>query len=249
MDKFKAIIIEDEKLARDLIKNFLTDYAEIEVVEECSDGFKGIKAIQELNPDLVFLDIQMPKLTGFEMLELLDEIPNVIFTTAYDQYAIQAFEVNAVDYLLKPFSKERFKQAIERVMQILKKSETAPKERIKELIDQIPVETLKRIVVKSHNKINVLSIEKINYIESQDDYVMIYSDEGKYLKQKTMKFFESNLPSDQFVRIHRSYIVNVDNIIQLEPYEKDSYIVVLKDRSKLRVSQSGLKNLKSKLNF
>lgn len=245
--KLKAIIIEDEKLARDLLKNYLTDYDNINVMAECSDGFQGIKAINEHHPDLVFLDIQMPKLTGFEMLELLDYTPDIIFTTAYDEYAIKAFEHNAVDYLLKPFSKERFRNAITKLISQTKQEKK--EQNIKNLAEVEPEEILKRVVVKSRNKINVLPVDTIKYFESQDDYVMIYAENGKFLKQKTMKYFESNLDARQFIRIHRSYIVNVDYIVQLEPYEKDSYVVVLSDKTKLKVSQNGLKNLKEKLNF
>jgi len=246
--KIKAIIVEDEKLARDLLKNYLNDHSCVELVEECADGFSGIKAIQQYKPDLVFLDIQMPKLTGFEMLELLDYTPGIIFTTAYDQYAIKAFEHNAVDYLLKPFSRERFASAIEKAIEKIGNKDDES-EKIKKLSEDTIEDYLRRVVVKSHQKISVFPVENIRYIESQDDYVMIYTTESKHLKQKTMKFFESHLDPGQFVRIHRTYIVNVEQIIQLEPYEKDSYVCVIKDGSKLKVSQSGLKILKQRLHF
>lgn len=248
MNKINAIIVEDEKLARELLKNYLKDHNNINLVEECSDGFSGIKAIQEHKPDLVFLDIQMPKLTGFEMLELLDYTPCIIFTTAYDQYAIKAFEHNAIDYLLKPFPKDRFAAALEKAVDKIKNKE-GDDEKIKNLSEDTLEEHLRRVVVKSHQKINVFPVENIRYIESQDDYVMIYTTESKHLKQKTMKFFENHLDPDQFVRIHRSYIVNVEFIVQLEPYEKDNYVCVLKDGTKLKVSQSGLKILKQRLHF
>lgn len=244
----KAVIVEDEKLARELVKNYLKDHKHIELMEECSDGFAGIKAIQQHKPDLVFLDIQMPKLTGFEMLELLDYTPCIIFTTAYDQYAIKAFEHNAIDYLLKPFPKDRFADALSKAAEKIERKEN-DSEKIKQLSENTIEESLKRVVVKSHQKINVFPVDHIHYIESQDDYVMIYTKDGKYLKQKTMKFFESNLQPDLFIRIHRSYIVNVDQIVQLEPYEKDSYLCVLKQGAKLKVSQSGLKVLKQRLHF
>ena len=246
--RIKTVIVEDEKLARDLVKNYLKDFEIIELLEECEDGFSGIKAIQTHKPDLVFLDIQMPKLTGFEMLELLDYTPCVVFTTAYDEYAIKAFEHNAVDYLLKPFSKERFKTAIEKAVEKIEKDEK-DSGKLQQLAEAATEESLKRIVVKSGQKINVFPVENIHYIESQDDYVMIYTNNGKFLKQKTMKFFETNLDQYQFIRIHRSYIVNVDQIVQLEPYEKDNYLCVLKSGAKLKVSQTGLKSLKSGLHF
>lgn len=246
----RAIIIEDEQPARELVKNYLSAYPAIELLGEFSDGFSGIKAINELNPDLVFLDIQMPKLTGFEMLELLDEMPNIIFTTAYDQFAIKAFEMNAVDYLLKPFSRERFAQAIEKALDRFSKKQHT-KENIKELRRHVTdhIEKLERVVVKTGSKIKVIPVEDIVWLESQDDYVMIYTAQGKYLKQETMKHFEEHLDPGQFIRVHRSYIVRLDAIVQLELYEKGSYVAVLSTGAKVKVSDSGYKNLKSTMNF
>jgi two-component system LytT family response regulator len=244
----KTIIIDDELLARELVVSYLKSENEIEVIGEYSNGFEGLKAINELNPDLVFLDVQMPKLTGFELLELLDKPCNIIFTTAYNEYAIKAFEHNAIDYLLKPFSKERFISALGKA-----------KERIsnfsnnQELIDKIKMhndsaeELINRVVVKSRNKIDVIAVDKIKYIEAQDDYVMIYTQEGRYLKQKTMKYFETHLCSNEFCRIHRSYLVRIDQISQLQPYEKDSWIVVLKSGESLKLSRNGFKLLKKQL--
>lgn len=246
----KAIIIEDEQPARELVKNYLKAYPEILLLGEFSDGFSGIKAINELHPDLVFLDIQMPKLTGFEMLEILDHMPNIIFTTAYDQFAIKAFEMNAVDYLLKPFSKERFAQAIEKALDRFSKKQVT-KENIVELKKHIQshVDKLERVVVKTGSKIKVIPVEDIVWLESQDDYVMIYTSSGKYLKQETMKHFEEHLDPGQFIRVHRSCIVRLDAIVQLELYEKGSYLAVLSTGAKVKVSDSGYKNLKSKMNF
>ncbi len=245
----KAIIIEDENPARDIIKYYLSANSEIELIGEYADGFNGLKAIQDLKPDLVFLDIQMPKLTGFEMLELLDNIPDIIFTTAYDQFAIKAFEMNAVDYLLKPYSRERFDSAvIKAIDRITRGSATVP---LKNLIAHVNEnhDTIDRVVVKTGNKITVIPIETIIYIESQDDYVMIYTPQGKYLKQQTMKSFEKMLDPSLFVRTHRSYIVNIETIKQLELYEKNSYMAVLSNGAKLKVSDSGYKALKSLMRF
>jgi len=246
----KAIIIEDEKPARDLLKVFLKDFPQIELVDECEDGFKGIKSIQKHNPDLVFLDIQMPKLTGFEVLELLETYPNIIFTTAYDQYALKAFEMNAVDYLLKPFSKDRFKSAIEKVV-INEKSEDTEKKKVEGILNlvQEKEEEISRIVVKSGSKISVLPSDSISYIEAQDDYVMLYTKDSKHLKKATMKYYETNLDPNKFIRIHRSYIVNVDVIEKIELLEKESYILLLKDGNKLKVSRSGYRLLKERLHF
>jgi two-component system LytT family response regulator len=244
----KAIIIDDEQPARDIIKHYLTSHKQITVIGEFSDGFAGIKGINELSPDLVFLDIQMPKLTGFEMLELIDDAPYIVFTTAYDQYAIKAFEMNALDYLLKPYSQERFDQALQKVTERMANAE---KPALKKLSGQFAgnQETLDRVVVKTGNKIKVIPEETILYIESQDDYVMIYTNEGKYLKQQTMKYFEQHLDPHHFIRIHRSYIANINTIKQLELYEKNSYLAVLSNGAKLRVSDSGYKSLKSMMKF
>ncbi|MCG8697872.1 MAG: LytTR family transcriptional regulator DNA-binding domain-containing protein [Bacteroidales bacterium] len=248
MTSIRAIIIEDEELGRELVKNYLKDFPNVEVLCECENGFEGIKAIQENKPDLIFLDIQMPKLNGFEMLELMDHKPEIIFTTAYNQYAIQAFEHNAVDYLLKPFSKDRFQEAIKKALMRVE-NKTPQNENIENLAHQPLNDYLERVVVKSNTKINVIPIEKIKYIEAQDDYVMIYTTDGKHLKQATMKYFEQHLNPKDFLRIHRSYIIKLDQVSQLEPYGKDSYVAKLKDNTKVKISKSGLKQLKEKLNF
>lgn len=248
----KAVIIEDEELGRELVKNYIKEIDGIEVICECENGFEGAKAINDLKPDLVFLDIQMPKLNGFEMLELIDDAgkPEIIFTTAYNQYAIQAFELNAIDYLLKPFSKERFREAIDKAMKRIQSSSGKPaEEKIVKLTQQPLTDVLERVVVKSHNKISVIPVSKIRYIEAQDDYVMIYSDEGKHLKQATMKYFENHLDPGDFLRVHRSYIIRIDQVNQLEPYGKDSYVARLKDGATIKISKNGLKSLKEKLHF
>lgn len=248
MEKVKTIIIEDEELGRELIQNYLKDRDEIEIIAECENGFEGVKTIQDLKPQLVFLDIQMPKINGFEMLEILDERPEIIFTTAYNQYAIQAFELNAVDYLLKPFSKERLMEALNKALQRIRNNQPR-NENIMKLTQHSIDEIIGRVVVKSNNKISVIPVEKINYLEAQDDYVMIYTNEGKHLKQSTMKYFEDHLDPGDFMRVHRSYIVRLDQVTQLEPYGKDSYVAKLKDGTAVKISKSGFKNLKGKLNF
>jgi two-component system LytT family response regulator len=244
----KALIIDDEELARELVKNYLKSIPEIEIAGECSNGFEGIKAIQELKPDLILLDIQMPKLNGFEMIEILDEIPEVIFITAHNQFAIKAFEMNAVDYLLKPYSSERLIEAVHKAIKKIRQKEIRT-ENFQKLVRQPLTDKLERVVVKTGIKIKVIPVEKINYLEAQDDYVMIYTDEGKHLKQATMAFFEENLDSSAFIRVHRSYIVKIDQVLQLEPYGKDTYVAKLKNGITVKVSKSGLKNLKQKLHF
>ncbi|MBN2348072.1 MAG: response regulator [Bacteroidales bacterium] len=248
MKTAKAIIIEDEELARELIKNYLKGREDISIITECENGFDGIKAINELNPDLVFLDIQMPKLNGFEMLELLDNKPEIIFTTAFNQFAIKAFELNAVDYLLKPYSKDRLNEAVDKALK-RNSSEESKAETIKKLSEQTVSENLERIVVKTGSKIKVIPIDTINYFEAQDDYVMLYTDTSKHLKQGTMKFFEEHLDPHKFIRVHRSYMVRIDQVVQLEPYAKDSYVAKLKNGTIIKVSKSGLKTLKEKLKF
>ncbi|MBN1821086.1 MAG: LytTR family transcriptional regulator DNA-binding domain-containing protein [Prolixibacteraceae bacterium] len=243
-----TIIVEDEELARNLLKSYLKNYDNIELIHECENGFEGVKMINELKPDLVFLDIQMPKITGFEMLELLEHKPEIIFTTAYDQYALKAFEYNAADYLLKPFSKDRLDAALEKVMEKLQQQDSAG-ELIENITNFPKGEFLDRVVVKDRHKINIIPVDKIRYFESMDDYVLIYTKEGRHLKQKTMKYFETALNPSEFIRIHRSYIVRVDEISEIQQYEKESYIVILHDKTKLKVSKSGYKKIKEVLNF
>lgn len=253
MKRFGTIIIEDEKPARDLLKAYLEEFEQMEILGEYDNGFEGLKAVNEKKPDVIFLDVQMPKLTGFEMLEVLEHNPEVIFTTAYDQYAIQAFEQNAVDYLLKPFSKERFREAVGKLEARFKKMDT--NDGGKGNIEKIKIhlaegeEKLHRVVIKKSGKIHVISTNNISYLEAQDDYVMIYTNDGKYLKQQTMKYFEKHLDSEQFVRVHRSYIVNVSNIERIEPYEKSNYVLILKDGNKVPVSRTGMQVLKENLDF
>jgi two-component system LytT family response regulator len=243
-----AIIVEDEKLARDLLRDYLKDHQDIKIVGEYEDGFSGLKAINELKPELLFLDIQMPKLTGFELLEVLDHVPAIIFTTAYDQYAIKAFEHNAVDYLLKPFSRLRFLEAVKKARERIGSGDMNIADKLLEHIDN-QEEIIHRVVVRWGSKIHIIPVSDIRYIQAEDDYVMLYTKDNKYLKQKTMKYFESHLSPDEFVRIHRSYIVRVSEITQMQLYEKDSYIVILKDGTKLPVSKGGLPALKKMLDF
>lgn len=244
-EMLQAVIIDDEKLARDIIKNYLKKDERIKLIAECSNGFEGIKTVNTQKPDLIFLDIQMPKLNGFEMLELLEHSPKIIFTTAFDQYALKAFEVNAVDYLLKPFSENRFIEAVNKAVNqsALKNESKKEIEKIRSHIES-EIEYIDRVIVKHNQKIIIIPIEKINYFEAQDDYVMVHSSEGKFLKQKTMKFFEEHLAPKEFVRIHRSSIVRIDRIKEIELFEKDSYRVVLKDGTRLPVSRSGYTKLK-----
>ncbi len=247
-EKIRTIIIEDEELARNLLRAFLKDAENIELIAECENGFEGVKMINELKPDLIFLDIQMPKINGFEMLELLDHKPYIIFATAYDNFALKAFEFNAADYLLKPYSRERLLEAVDKVAGRIR-SEGPSSDVADRMSDYPREEFLDRVVVKDRYKIHIIPVDQIRYIESMDDYVMIYSKEGRYLKQKTMKYFEGALDKRYFIRIHRSYIVKVEEINEIQQYEKEAYIVILHDKTKLKVSKTGYKNLKEMLNF
>lgn len=246
--KLRTLIVEDEELARNLLQSYLKNHPDIEVIGECENGFDGVKTINEEKPDLVFLDIQMPKITGFEMLELLEHKPEIIFTTAYDQYALKAFDYNAVDYLLKPFAKERLLEAIDKVVARAGSTDQAAK-KIENLSNYEPKEYLDRVVVKDRHKINIITADQIRYIESLDDYVLIYTAEKRHMKQKTMKYFEGNLNPKEFIRIHRSYIVQVKFIAEIQQYEKESYVVILKDKTKLKVSKTGYKKIKEVLHF
>ncbi|MEI6275628.1 MAG: response regulator [Prolixibacteraceae bacterium] len=245
MNKIKVLIIDDEQLARDLLKHYLSRDIRLEIVGECSNGFEGVLAIQELKPDLVFLDIQMPKITGFEMLELLSDPPVIIFSTAYEEFAIRAFEANAVDYLLKPYPAERVLQAIEKALLRLQNRSD-----IKDEIDGLSQShdensgLLSRIVIKSGAKIRIIPVETIDYLESEDDFVMIYCKEGHFLKQKTMKYFESHLDPKKFIRIHRSCIVNSSQLAEIQQYGKESWMLLTKQGAKLKISKSGYLTLK-----
>ncbi len=242
----KIIIIDDETLARSIVREYLQKHPQLELVAECGDGFEGIKAIQQHQPDLVFLDIQMPKINGFEMLELIEQPPAVIFTTAFDEYAIKAFEAHAIDYLLKPFNQERFDKAIAKWMD-QKLSGAASK--TMDLLDtaaQSPSQN-NRVVVKNGSKTKIIPTHDIFYLEAADDYVKIHTQEGYFLKNKTMNHFEQVLDGQQFVRSHRSYIVNVQQITRIDPYEKDNHVAVLRTGMKVPVSRGGYGKLKSVL--
>lgn len=255
----KAIIIDDEPLARMIVQEYLQAYPSINVIQECGDGFEGIKAIQQHHPDLIFLDIQMPKINGFEMLELVEDAPAVIFTTAYDEYAIRAFESHAVDYLLKPFNKERFDKALRKWMDqhtaTLSASaepdaadaQDAPSTRaLLDTASQSPAQQ-HRIVVKTGGKIKIIPVEDIHYLEASDDYVKIHTHNGAFLKNKTMGYFEQALDPSQFVRTHRSYILNVQQVTRIDPYEKDGHLCILQSGAQVPVSKTGYVKLKAVL--
>ena len=308
----KTIIIDDEPLARSIVREYLQTYPQITILQECNDGFEGIKAIQQHHPDLIFLDIQMPKINGFEMLELVDQPPAVIFTTAFDEYAIKAFESHAVDYLLKPFNKDRFDKAMHKwldqhalalsassgnaathsagnpassgtspgssgipassaVPGSSARPASAPPgspanpassgansassalsaatnntEQLLETAAQSPAQQ-QRVVVKTGGKIKISPIEDIHFLEAADDYVKIHTHNGAFLKNRTMSWFEKALDPSQFVRTHRSYILNVQQVTRIDPYEKDSHLCILQSGAQVPVSKAGYVKLKAVL--
>jgi two-component system LytT family response regulator len=240
----KVIIIDDEMLARDLLRTYLQEYRDLEIVAECQNGFDGAKAIGKTRPDLVFLDVQMPKITGLEMLEILDDAPPVIFTTAFDEFAIRAFDSNAVDYLLKPFTRERLAEALEKWRNRKEGNQDHVAEAGKEIFKQ---ESLQRIVVKNDYEISVISSGDIFYIEAFDDYVKIFTDKTYYLKKQTLSYYEQSLDDKKFFRTHRSFIINLDRLTGLEPYEKGGHLAILRSGKKVPVSRSGYQKLKIRL--
>lgn len=243
--RITAVIVDDEELARSLLREYAESSAGVEIVAECSNGFEAVKAISESKPDLVFLDVQMPKLDGFEVLELIGRDIAVIFVTAYDQYAMKAFDAHAVDYLLKPFSLERFEKALERARQRLGER-TPPADELAGAA-RAPQQHLQRIVVKDGARVHIIPVDRLDYAEAQDDYVALHSQGKSYLKQQTISSLENALDPQQFVRIHRSTIVNLERVAKIEPYAKDSRVAVLSDGTQLQVSRAGYERLKALL--
>jgi len=228
-----------------LMHEYIQSDPDIEIVAECANGFEAVKAIAEHKPDLVFLDVQMPKLTGFEVLELIDREVAVIFVTAYDQYAMKAFDAHAVDYLLKPFSLDRFEKAVERARQRLGNKLPPAAELAREA--RPPQQSLQRIVVKDGARVHIIPVEALDYAEAQDDYVALHSQRKSYLKQQTISSLEAALDPQKFVRIHRSILVNLERVAKIEPYAKDSRVAVLSDGTQLPVSRAGYDRLKALL--
>ncbi len=244
-DRISAVLVDDEELARRILREHLSSHPDIEIVGECANGFDAVKAVAELQPDLVFLDIQMPKLDGFEVLELIGGGPAVIFVTAHDEFALRAFEVHAVDYLLKPFNEARFEAALERVKSRL--GEKMPDPAALAAAARPPQEYLERVVVRDGPKVDIIPCEKLDYAEAQDDYVLLRALGKNHLKQETISNLETSLDPDRFVRIHRSYLVNLERVAKIEPYSKDSRVAVLHDGTKLPVSRAGYARLKELL--
>jgi len=254
--KFRAVIVDDEELARQVLREFLTMHPEIEIAAECANGFEAVKSVTELKPDLVFLDVQMPKLDGFEVLELIGTNAAVVFVTAHDNYAIRAFEVHAVDYLLKPFGCDRFEAALTRAKERLSSASSAvmspsaqparlaPSPSDLAAAARPPAQYLDRIPVRDGTKVFIIPIAKLDYAEAQDDYIALCSESKKHLKQQTISSLESALDPSRFLRIHRSYIVNLERVARIEPYGKDSHVAVLHNGTQLPVSRAGYARLR-----
>lgn len=250
--QIKVLIVDDEEPSRKVLREYLEKIPDIEVVGESSNGFEAIRHSAELQPDLIFLDIQMPKLNGFEVVELLGESrPAIVFVTAYDQYALRAFEVNAVDYLLKPFDEERLLEALRRVMP----EDGNPGAQAPDLTEIFTGQLTpagqpafrERVLVKEGSKIHVVAAADLDYAEAQDDHVLLVSGRQKLRKQETLSRLAASLDPRTFVRIHRSYVLNVERIERLELYAKDSRIVILRSGERLPVSRSGYSRLKELL--
>src|SRR6202142_3434837 len=247
MNVIRAVIVDDEELARQVVHEMLLPHPEVEVVAECANGFDAVKAVSELNPDLLFLDVQMPKLDGFEVLELIGSETAVVFVTAYDNYAIKAFEVHAVDYLLKPFSAGRFDAALARAKQRLTGGapQKAPAAADLAASARPPAQYLDRVAVREGSQVSIIPVSKLDYAEAQDDYVALVSAGKKHLKQQTISNLETSLDPTRFMRIHRSYIVNLERVAKVEPYGKDTHVAVLSTGVQIPVSRAGYARLKT----
>jgi len=243
--KIGALIVDDEELARHVLRELLASHPEIQVLAECANGFEAVKAVAEHKPELIFLDVQMPKLTGFDVLELIGTDAAVIFVTAYDQYAMRAFDVHAVDYLLKPVGRERFEAALARAKTHM--GGKIPPAQELAAAARAPQQHLERVVVKDGTRVTLIPVSKLDYAESQDDYVALATQGKKHLKQQTIASLEAGLDPALFVRIHRSYIVNLERVVRIEPYGKDSRLAILTDGTRLPVSRAGYARLKSLL--
>lgn len=241
MSKIRIVIVDDEPLAREVIKGYLGFRDDIEIVAECENGFDCIKLLANEAVDILFLDIQMPKIDGFEMLEVIEQHPEVIFSTAFDQYAIKAFEQNAIDYLLKPYSKERFDAALEKAIARVQQHESSHVN-----LRQIEREekVIERIIVRNGSKIILVPVDDIFYLEADDDYVLIHTKTGRYIKDQTMKYFENNLPKRSFLRVHRGFIANINAIKSIEAYSKDSYMALMENNEKIKISPDGYRKIK-----
>ena len=241
----RVVIVDDEMPARMALRALLADEADALVVAECENGFEAVRTITDLQPDVVLLDVQMPKLDGFDVLELVGAEVPVVFVTAHDEFALKAFEVHAVDYLLKPVSPDRLATALARVRE--RAGGARPTGAALRASARPPGAFLERVVIRDGAQVHVVAVDKIDYVEAQDDYVAFRTGGKSLLKEQTMADVEASLDPRRFVRIHRSYLLNVDRLVRVEPYAKDSRIAILGDGTKLPVSRSGYQRLQQLL--
>jgi two-component system LytT family response regulator len=242
----RIAVVDDEPLARAVLCEFLAAETNVEVVAQCANGFEAVKAVSELSPDLLLLDVQMPKLDGFEVLDLVGRDVAVVFTTAYDQYALRAFEVNAVDYLLKPVSAERLSEALARVRERIGRGERAASPGA--MAAAKPREGhAHRVLVRDGPRVHVIPVDKIEYVQAQDDYVCFRSEGKDYLKEQTLAETETALDPARFVRIHRSYLLNLSRLVRVDQDERENRVAVLTDGRRLPVSRAGYTRLSSLL--
>jgi two-component system LytT family response regulator len=246
MEPITVLIVDDEAPARAIVREFLGDYPQFVIAAECANGYEAVKAVAEHRPDLLFLDIQMPKLDGFEVLDLLDVKPQVVFVTAYDEYAIRAFAVHAIDYLLKPFTAARFAEVVAHAEEMVRRRDGEARENVSSVAASIR-KPLQRIAFRDGATIDVVPVQRIDYIEAQDDYIHVWSRGTRHIKQQPLGDLEALLDATRFIRIHRSYIVNVESLARVEPYAKDSRVALLKDGTKIPVSRAGYERLKGLL--
>jgi two-component system, LytTR family, response regulator len=241
----RVLIVDDETLARSLLTEQLAAMTGVEVVGEAANGFDAVKLAEELTPDLMLLDVQMPKLSGFEVLELLGRrAPAVIFVTAYDEFALRAFEVHAVDYLMKPVEPARLAAALERAAERIRAATEGPSPQQLANSARPPGRPLERVVIRENARVHVVPVERIDYIEAQDDYVSFATGGTRLRKQQTLGEIEKHLDPARFVRVHRSFILNLDRLARIEPYAKDSWLVILADGSRLPMSRTGYLRLR-----
>jgi two-component system LytT family response regulator len=244
----RVVLVDDEAPARALLREYLAAHVEIEIAAECSNGFEAVKVIGDTAPDLVFLDVQMPKLDGFEVLELLDRPPAVVFVTAYDEYALRAFQVHAVDYVLKPVGRERLDEALAQVRARLGAAAApGPSPAALAAAARPPGQHVERLLVKDGPNVHVIPVERVDWIEAQDDYVAIHAGGKSHLKPQPLAEVAAGLDPARFVRIHRSYVLNLERLARLELYAKDSHVAILADGKQLPVSRAGYARLKELL--
>lgn len=241
----RILVVDDETLARDYLAEQIAGIPGMELVGQAANGFEAVKLAEELTPEVMLLDVQMPKLSGFEVLELLGaRAPAVIFVTAFDEFALRAFEVHAVDYLLKPVEPARLADALERAAGRARNRTAPPPPQELAAAARPPGRPLERVLIRAEGRVHVLPVASVDFVEAQDDYLSFASGGKRHRKQQTMADIEAQLDRARFVRIHRSFLLNIERLARIEPYAKDSWLAILTDGSRLPVSRTGYSRLK-----